>query len=159
MVAEPMIIRADKKYIESIVRHRVEMFRSMGWSSTDLGIVESTTRKYLEEEWDTNDPEVILKQVDSKIVGGCAIAFYSVLPDNRNRSGRCGYILNMFIEPEYRGKGYATELIQHIIEMSRARGVFKLSLHDTEMSRRIYERNGFSKSQNYYQRYEQDDPV
>jgi len=154
-----MIIRADKRHIKYIIRHRVEMFRSMGWNNLDLKIVETTTRNYLEEKWDTKNPEVILKQVDSNIVGGCAIAFYSVLPDNRNLSGKCGYILNMFIEPEYRGRGYATELIQHIIEISLSRGINKLSLHDTEMSRGIYEKNGFFRSQNYYQKYQKEEFV
>ncbi len=148
-----MIIKANREHIEWIIRHRVEMFRSMGWTDSDLLITEVYSRQFLEEEWDRDNPEVFLKVDGEVIIGGCAVAYYNVIPDNRNASGRCAYILNMFVEPEYRGNGYATELIRHIISSCKERGVNKLSLHDTVMSRRIYEKEGFVNSKNYYQRF------
>ncbi|MBN2230310.1 MAG: GNAT family N-acetyltransferase, partial [Candidatus Thorarchaeota archaeon] len=50
-----------------------------------------------------------------------------------------------------RGKGIATELLRHIIALSSKRGVHKIALHDTDMSRRIYEKEGFEISKNFFQ--------
>ena len=148
-----MIIKANTEHVEWILRHRVEMFRSMGWTESDLSSTKTNTQRYLENEWDTENPEVLLKVDGPNIIGGCAVAYYGVLPDNRNPSGKCAYILNMFVEPEHRGKGYATELIRHVISSCKQKGVNKLSLHDTEMSRRIYEKEGFVLNNNYYQMF------
>ena len=148
-----MIIKANTEHVEWILRHRVEMFRSMGWTESDLSSTKTNTQRYLENEWDTENPEVLLKVDGLNIIGGCAVAYYRVLPDNRNPSGKCAYILNMFVEPEHRGKGYATELIRHVISSCKQKGVNKLSLHDTEMSRRIYEKEGFVLNNNYYQMF------
>ncbi len=60
------------------------------------------------------------------------------------------------VEPDYRGRGVATSLVRYITRICRERGIEKMTLHDTEMSRRIYEREGFVRSENYYTRIIED---
>ena len=126
------------------------MFRSMGWTESDLQSTEAHLRQYLENDWDIGNPEVFLIEVDGSIRGGCAVSYYSVLPDNRNPSGKCAYLLNMYVEPDCRGKGYATEILRHIIDECKNKGINKIALHDTEMSKHMYEKEGFILSKNYY---------
>lgn len=127
------------------------MFRSMGWTESDLIVTQAVTKRFLQDAWDTQNPEVFLKSIDNTIIGGATVSYYGVLPDNRNPSGKCAYVLNMFVEPEYRGRGFATEIIRHIIGSCKEKGINKIALHDTEMSKRIYEKEGFALSKNYYQ--------
>ena len=148
-----VIIIADRSHTDWIVRHRVEMFRSMGWQNKDLVTTRDVTQSYLEEQWNPEQDTVFLIELDTGIVGGCAASNYQVLPDNRNPSGKCAYLLNMYIEPEHRGQGHATKLIQYIIRYCETKGIGKISLHDTEMSKDIYIKAGFVRSDNYYQLY------
>ncbi len=56
------------------------------------------------------------------------------------------YLLNFYVEPGFRGRGLAYELLQRAVEEARGRGVKVVSLHASKFGRPIYERNGFEAS-------------
>lgn len=147
-----MIVRATTEHINWIIRHRLEMFRSMGWTDENLVITEKITRKFLERDW-TDNPEVLIALVENEVAGGVAINYSLMLPDNRNLTGKCAYIMNMYVEPEYRNKGIATQLMEKVLDICKEKGVGKISLHATDMGERIYSNLGFEKSDSYYQVY------
>ena len=147
-----MIIRATKKHIDWIIRHRIEMFRSMGWTEENLVITEDITRKFLEHDW-TDNPEVLLAIEGEEIVGGVAINYSIRIPDNRNVSGKCAYIMNLYVEEDYRNRGIATLLMKESLKACKEKGVGKVALHATDMGERVYTKLGFEKSDNFYQVY------
>ena len=147
-----MIVRAAAEHIDWIIRHRIEMFRSMGWTDEDLLITEEITRAFLERDW-TDNPEVLIALEQNEVAGGVAINYSLMLPDNRNLTGKCAYIMNMYVEPEYRNKGIATQLMEKVLEICKEKGVGKISLHATDMGERVYSKLGFEKSDSYYQVY------
>ncbi|MFW9850930.1 MAG: GNAT family N-acetyltransferase [Candidatus Thorarchaeota archaeon] len=147
-----MIVRATHEHIEWIVRHRIEMFRSMGWTEEDLLNTEEVTRSFLENEW-TDNPEILLDVEADEILGGVAINYSVRLPDNRNPTGKCAYVMNMYVEEEYRKKGIATKLMEEVLKICRGKSVGKVSLHATDMGERIYTKIGFKKSDNFYEVY------
>jgi GNAT superfamily N-acetyltransferase len=53
-------------------------------------------------------------------------------------------LLNVYVEPGFRGRGIGTALVGAAIAEARARGIERISLQPTEDSRRIYERAGFA---------------
>ena len=143
------IEKAGTDQIRWIVRHRVEMLRSMGWAEEDLLKTELVVRQFLETSW-TEELECYLAIEDGIVVGGCAVAVQKVLPSSRNPAGTQAYLHNMFVEPEYRRRGIATALLEHIVDVCRGRGILRLVLHATDMGRPIYERMGFEISDNYF---------
>ena len=147
-----MIVRATAEHIDWIIRHRIEMFRSMGWTDEDLLITGEITRAFLERDW-TDNPEVLIALEQNEVAGGVAINYSLMLPDNRNLTGKCAYIMNMYVEPEYRNKGIATQLMEKVLEICKEKGVGKISLHATDMGERVYSKLGFEKSDSYYQVY------
>jgi GNAT superfamily N-acetyltransferase len=52
-------------------------------------------------------------------------------------------LLNVYVEPGFRGRGIGTALVRAAIAEARARGAREVGLQPTEDSRRIYERSGF----------------
>lgn len=147
-----MIIEANRTHIEWIVRHRVEMFRSMDWNEDELNATSSVTEKFLREKWE-GEPACYLRMEGNTVVGGLAVSYFQMLPSGRNPSGLCAYILNMFVEPEYRKIGVATELLEFVISRCREKGAGKVALHAAEMGWHIYEKAGFSKTENYMEMY------
>lgn len=125
------------------------MLRSMGWAEEDLQKTESVVRRFLETSW-TEELECYLAVDDGTVVGGCAVAVQKVLPSNKNPAGTQAYLHNMFVEPEYRRRGIATALLEHIVDVCRRRGIKRFVLHATDMGRPIYERMGFEISDNYF---------
>jgi GNAT superfamily N-acetyltransferase len=54
-----------------------------------------------------------------------------------------GYLLNVYVEPEYRKRGLAHELIERCMSEAHRRGIRVVTLHSSPAGRPIYERLGF----------------
>ncbi len=54
-----------------------------------------------------------------------------------------GYLLNVYVEPEYRKRGLAHELVERCMAEARRRGIRVVTLHSSQAGRPIYERFGF----------------
>ena len=57
-----------------------------------------------------------------------------------------GYILNVFVEPEYRGRGIAKALTTECIAEARRRGIGVIALHASKKGQPVYEKLGFKAS-------------
>jgi ribosomal protein S18 acetylase RimI-like enzyme len=55
-----------------------------------------------------------------------------------------GYLLNVYVEPEYRKRGLAHELVERCMAEARRRGIRVVTLHSSQAGRPIYERFGFN---------------
>jgi ribosomal protein S18 acetylase RimI-like enzyme len=60
-------------------------------------------------------------------------------PEGENR----GYLLNVFIEPDYRRRGLARELVEHCLAEARHRNIRVVTLHASDAGRPLYETLGF----------------
>lgn len=56
---------------------------------------------------------------------------------------RRGYLLNVYVEPEFRKRGLARELLERGLAEARQRGIRVVTLHSSPAGRAIYERMGF----------------
>jgi GNAT superfamily N-acetyltransferase len=54
-----------------------------------------------------------------------------------------GYLLNVYVEPEYRKRGLAHQLVERCMAEARRRGIRVVALHSSQAGRPIYERFGF----------------
>ena len=144
-----MITKAAEEHKEWIIRHRIEMFREMGWNDDDLRFTEQATREFLDESWD-QAPTAFLAIEDDVVQGGCSVTFYKTFPSRHNPTGQDAYVLNMFVEPQFRKKGIATRLLKHILDICKSEGIGRVALHSAPMGIGIYESLGFEKVENYY---------
>jgi GNAT superfamily N-acetyltransferase len=54
-----------------------------------------------------------------------------------------GYLLNVFVEPEFRKRGLAHSLIKRCLTEARERGIRVVTLHSSDAGRPVYEKLGF----------------
>ncbi|MGO9796396.1 MAG: N-acetyltransferase family protein [Terracidiphilus sp.] len=54
-----------------------------------------------------------------------------------------GYLLNVYVEPEYRKRGLAHQLVERCMAEARRQGIRVVTLHSSQAGRPIYERLGF----------------
>ena len=143
------IRRATRDDIGWLVKHRIEMFRSMGHTNEELEALKPVVIRFLNASWD-DSLVCFLAVEDERVVGGCAVTLYKVMPGPRNPSGNVLYAHNMYVEPENRGKGVGSALLQKIIGFARTVGAQRIELHATQMGQGVYERAGFIKTENHY---------
>jgi ribosomal protein S18 acetylase RimI-like enzyme len=54
-----------------------------------------------------------------------------------------GYLLNVYVEPEFRRRGLAKALVERCMDEARERGIRVVTLHASDAGRSIYEGLGF----------------
>ncbi|MEN2766337.1 GNAT family N-acetyltransferase [Ornithinibacillus xuwenensis] len=87
----------------------------------------------------------IVVEKDSIIATG-AIIFYDFPPSFTNKSGRKGYLSNMYTKAEYRGQGIATKLLDTLVKEAQDADVSKLWLGASTLGKPVYKKFGFNES-------------
>ncbi len=128
-----------------ISAHRRAMFVDMG--SAMPSTLDEMTRSF--EPWVARkiaEGKYIgwITEDDSRPVAGAGLLVLDWPPHPFDPAGEHrGYLLNVFVEPEYRGRGLAHALVERCLAEARRRGLRVVALHSSDAGRRIYEALGF----------------
>ena len=80
---------------------------------------------------------------------GCgAVCLTDELPSPDNHSGKCAYLMNIYIRPMFRRHGYAHLLVQKLVETAKETGCGKIYLESTDLARSLYRATGFEEMGN-----------
>ncbi len=143
----PTIRRATLADLETLVALRFGLFRDLGRSLDAAGTVAlgAAMRAYFTKEL---PPERFIGWLACDDEGapiGCGgFVFVRRPPQAGDLSGCEGYIMNMYTEPAWRGRGVASLLVRAILDFARAAGVQQVNLHASAQGRPVYERAGFA---------------
>ena len=66
-------------------------------------------------------------------------------------TGRIGLLSSMFTDPEYRRKGIARTLLQHVVDEARSYGCGTVQITASDMGVLLYTDFGFVKNGNFMQ--------
>ena len=134
--------------IPEIVRHRLGMFSDMGsGDAVSLAPMLKKFEQYLRDAvpqgaycgWFAVAP-------DGRIAGGAAVAIISWPPGVWNPENHRAYILNMYVDPEFRRQGVARRLTVTCVDWCRAQGFPSVTLHASKFGRELYESLGFEQT-------------
>jgi len=106
----------------------------------------STTVKFIQNARRELQFQAFLAQVENKIIGSVSCQLFAGLypailkAEHRNY----GYIWNVYVEPDYRRQGIATELTQTAVKYLKSLNCNKAVLHASPSGKPVYEKLGFS---------------
>ncbi len=137
--------RASKKDIPVLVRHRIEMFRAMRpLKDRDAATIAATFRRHLAGALPRGEYLGWVAEHGGEVVAGAGVVTRPLLPRPwAPRGGFEAYVLNVFTEPEHRGRGVARRVMREVLAWARREGAALVSLHASDMGRPIYEGLGF----------------
>jgi ribosomal protein S18 acetylase RimI-like enzyme len=128
-----------------ITHHRRRMFVDAGRADNQVLSVmsqnfEPWVAKMINEQkylgWLTADSD--------RVIAGAGLLILDWPPHPLDpRSVHRGYLLNVYVELEYRRRKLASHLIELALAEARRRKIRVVALHSTEEGRRLYESNGF----------------
>lgn len=101
------------------------------------------SRLYYNESLSDGSHVAVLVYDDDKVVGSGGICFYRIMPSFHDPKGMCAYIMNMYTDPTYRGKGVASRTLGILVKAATDRGILKITLETSDMARSLYHRSGF----------------
>ena len=130
--------------IDDLVRARlafVDAFRPL--SEADKDAITTQLRSYFPEQIASERLVCFLGYVDGDIA---SVAFMLVNEYPANwmlRTGRMGYLLNVFTFDEHRRQGYGKQIIDAVVVKARELGLDGMDLEATTMGHGLYEQAGF----------------
>lgn len=128
-----------------ITRHRHRMFVDAG--RRDNQVLQVMSQNF--EPWVVsmmNDGKYLgwLTEDEGKVIAGAGLLLLDWPPHPLDpRSTQRGYLLNVYVEPEYRRRKLASHLIDYALSEARRRKIRVIALHSTDEGRPLYESTGF----------------
>ena len=80
---------------------------------------------------------------DKVVLAASGIFFQDFPPHYLDPAPVRAYLLNFYTAPEARGRGLATQLLQHAVDECHARNVAVITLHASKFGKPVYEKFGF----------------
>lgn len=137
--------RAGKRDIAALVRHRVEMFRSMRpVGPRELAVIAEATRKHLAVALPKGEYVGWVAEAGGAVVAGVGVIPRYLMPrPGAPKGGLEAYVLNVFTEEGHRRRGLSSRLMREAIVWARRKRFSLVRLHASPMGRPVYEALGF----------------
>ena len=141
-----MIKKATVEDVHEIVKLRRIMFESMGYTNKNqLEKADISAERYFYESFQNKSFHGwVAKTAAGNIISTVGAVIDQHPPGPSNLSGKIAYIMNLCTIHEYRRQGIACELMKTAIEWIKQNDLSVISLHSTDMGRKLYEQLGFT---------------
>lgn len=127
-----------------VLRHRREMFREMGGDyERQIDSFENASQQYFQSALQNGSYIGLLGEISGNIVAGGGVVITPWPGSPLNLNPRRAWILNIYVEPEYRRQGLARTIIETLINWCKENGFQSVALHASEYGRSLYEKLGF----------------
>jgi GNAT superfamily N-acetyltransferase len=139
-----MIRRMDVDDLDAVCRHREAMFLEAERPRDMVEAMRQPFRDWLRPKlldgsylgWAVEDEGVV--------VGGSGLMVVDWPPHPLHPAeARRGYLLNVWVDPDHRGKGLAKRLVRAACDCARALGISYMTLHASQLGRPVYEGLGW----------------
>jgi GNAT superfamily N-acetyltransferase len=133
--------------IPEILRHRRGMYEDMGITDAKaLDRMIPLSRDFLTKAMADGSFRAWLAADRERVVGGGAVLISPWPAHPYDLECRRATIINVYVDPEYRRRGIARQLIEEILGWCKAEGLARVNLHASEQGRHLYETLGFEPS-------------
>ncbi|WP_420411446.1 GNAT family N-acetyltransferase [Roseibium sp.] len=130
-----------------ICKHRHDMFLAAGDADAAAAAMSPVYKAWQQQALRSGAYFGFIAEVDGTAIGGVGLMVvnwppHQLHPDITQR----GYVLNVFVEPEYRGKGIAKQMMAAADAELKRRGVTHAVLTATDQARPVYEKDGWQQT-------------
>ena len=80
---------------------------------------------------------------DGQMIATVGITLFEIMPTTKCPNGRAARLMNMYVEPVYRHRGIADELLNCVMTYAREHQIAKVMLNPSRMGKALYEKYGF----------------
>ena len=140
--------------IPTLVHHNRLMFkevwtyRNLKLNEDELSKMDDAYRKKLQQEIESCICKVWVVKEKEKVVASGAVSIASLNPFPGDSSCTVAYLHSVYTEVEYRNKGLAKVIIKDVIDYCKSNNINRVLLNASEVGRPIYEKFGFTASNN-----------
>ena len=118
-------------------------------SDSEWDDIRRENEDYYKEEFKKSGHVACAIYVSGELAGCGGVCLYREMPSPDNRSGKCAYLMNIYVRQQYRRQGLAREICNYLIEMAREKGAEKIYLESSNMAVELYRSLGFEDMNGY----------
>lgn len=100
--------------------------------------------RYFRSALPTGNHVAIIARRDGEAIGCGAMCIHHEMPSPDNISGKCAYLMNIYVREEARGNGVGRQIVEWLTRHASQRGITKTYLETTPAGRHLYETTGFT---------------
>ena len=134
------IKRAQLSDLELLLKWRITVLREV-FSITDESVIpelERQNRAYYQTALPAGEHIACFACDNGEIVGCGGVCLYSEMPSPDNQNGKCAYIMNIYVAPEYRRKNIGKAIVTWLLEQEEVKRSGKVYLETSENGRMLY---------------------
>lgn len=144
------------KAIPTLMRWRAEVIENVFGQPADKRLLVANRQYYRQHIADGSHLAFVAVTPEGDEAGCGAVCLSDELPSPDNPSGKCAYLMNIYVREAFRMQGIAHSIVRHLIEVSKARGCGKIYLETTADGRHVYESLGFRNLPDMMKLYDND---
>ncbi|WP_246580561.1 GNAT family N-acetyltransferase [Deinococcus aestuarii] len=129
---------------ETIQAQRDAMFLDMGSGAERVAQAHAASLGWFRAALADGSFSGVLAEQGGQVVGGAGVIWQSLPLSPRSLPVTRAYLLNVYVRPFARGQGLARRMLQQLLAECARRGVETVSLHASEAGRPVYDRLGFT---------------
>ena len=148
-----MIELKEIKAIPTLMRWREEVIGNVFGQKSDKRLLE-LNRQYYERHIPDGSHLAFVATVDKEDAGCGSICITEELPSPDNPSGRCAYLMNIYVRESFRNRGVGHAIVSRLIEESKRLGCDKIYLETTAEGKSVYTSLGFRDMQDMMKYYD-----
>lgn len=151
------IYKTTKDEIDDLMIVRLEALRAVNEMSDDAPfsdtLVKCARDYFLNDDQTTvfaEDTEASEKSGNNasgkskgKIIGCASMSYITIMPTYEHPTGKRAFLMNVYVNKNYRRQGIAQKMITILIEEAKERGCSEISLDATQAGRPVYKTLGF----------------
>ena len=150
------IARLAREDMELLLRLRMEVLAHVfaeekkSMTAAEWEALAAENRRYYETELERGGHIACAASADGEMAGCGGICLYEEMPSPDNRSGKCGYLMNIYTREMYRNQGVAKAVCAWLIDQAKRRGAGKIYLETSESGKKLYRALGFHEMKDYW---------
>ncbi|MDE6007226.1 MAG: GNAT family N-acetyltransferase [Muribaculaceae bacterium] len=128
--------------INTLIRWRIEVINNVFGEEPSKALIEAN-RDYYERAVPSGNHLAVIASIEGEDVGCGALCFSEELPSPDNETGRCAYLMNIYVRKPFRKEGVAHTVVRHLVNEAKKRNCKKIYLETTDIARELYSSIGF----------------
>lgn len=128
--------------LPTLMHWRIEVIRNVFGIEPSLRLLVAN-RQYYRKHIPDGTHYAYVASSDGAECGCGAVCFTDELPSPDNPTGRCAYLMNIYVREAFRNKGIGHAIVHYLIERAKKEGCGKITLETTSEGKTLYESLGF----------------
>ncbi|MDE6322070.1 MAG: GNAT family N-acetyltransferase [Muribaculaceae bacterium] len=137
-----MVDVREVKDIDSLMSWRTEVIRTVFGVEADSDLLEAN-RQYYIHHVDDGTHYAVVASSDGIDCGCGGICLTEELPSPDNPTGKCAYLMNIYVRKEFRNHGVAHTIVSRLVDQAQEKGCGKIYLETTADGKPVYTSLGF----------------